>query len=152
MKTRRIPGERMINPLRDLVKYRIECIAAIVMLVLIPIMRPKRALAGLFLGAVLSLGLIAAASAQSVATCNGIPATIVGTNPGRIDGTPRDDVIVGTAGCDQIFGHGGNDTLCAGGGDDTVQWDPSDGSDVVEGEAVSIRSCSTARTPVRRSS
>jgi hypothetical protein len=143
MKTRRIPGERMINPLRDLVKYRIECIAAIVMLVLIPIMRPKRALAGLFLGAVLSLGLIAAASAQSVATCNGIPATIVGTNPGR---------IVGTAGSDQIFGHGGNDTLCAGGGDDTVQWDPSDGSDVVEGEAASIRSCSTAWTPVRRSS
>jgi predicted extracellular nuclease len=46
------------------------------------------------------------------ATCNGLPATIVGT--------PGDDVIYGTNGDDVIAGLGGNDTIYGGNGDDVI--------------------------------
>jgi Ca2+-binding RTX toxin-like protein len=45
-------------------------------------------------------------------TCDGLPATIVGT--------PGDDVIVGLAGVDDIHGNGGNDTICGGPGNDNL--------------------------------
>ncbi|MEM7275689.1 MAG: ExeM/NucH family extracellular endonuclease, partial [Actinomycetota bacterium] len=52
-------------------------------------------------------------------TCNGLPATMVGTDRGeRIFGTPGDDVIVALGGNDTVFGRGGNDTICLGDGDD----------------------------------
>ena len=89
----------------------------------------------ILLAAALGFGLIAPAAAQTWPTCNGLPATIVATNPGRIDGTDGVDVIVGTTGDDEIFGLRGDDTICGGGGNDTIVWNPGDGSDVVEGQA-----------------
>ncbi len=61
------------------------------------------------------------ADAQTVFTCNGLVATIVGT-PGadRLIGTPGPDVIVGRGGPDVIRGRGGADVICAGGGADDV--------------------------------
>lgn len=55
------------------------------------------------------------------ATCNGRPATIVGT-PGndRLDGTPGDDVIAGLGGNDRLAGLDGDDVLCGGTGDDQL--------------------------------
>ncbi|WP_412075627.1 calcium-binding protein [Streptomyces xanthophaeus] len=62
-----------------------------------------------------------AAASAAVFTCNGLPATIVGTNGAdTLTGTPLSDVIVGLGGNDTISGAGGDDTICAGGGDDTV--------------------------------
>ncbi|MBI5566980.1 MAG: ExeM/NucH family extracellular endonuclease, partial [Chloroflexi bacterium] len=46
------------------------------------------------------------------ATCNGLPATIVGT--------PGDDVLYGTNGADVIAGLGGNDTIYGGNDDDVI--------------------------------
>jgi Ca2+-binding RTX toxin-like protein len=89
--------------------------------------------------------------AQTIPTCNGLPATIVATAPGQIIGTAGDDAIVGTTGADKIFGLGGNDTICGLGGDDQITggqgndtlfgqegndtffWAPGDGSDRIEG-------------------
>jgi Ca2+-binding RTX toxin-like protein len=99
---------------------------------------------GLMITAALSLWLAAPASAQVTATCNSVPATIVGMVPGPITGTAGNDVIVGTTGVDQISGLGGDDIICAGrgddqvsggDGDDTLVWNPGDGSDVFEGQA-----------------
>jgi Ca2+-binding RTX toxin-like protein len=55
------------------------------------------------------------------ATCNGLPATIVGT-PGDdvINGTNGNDVIVGLGGNDIINGGNGNDVICGNAGDDTI--------------------------------
>jgi Ca2+-binding RTX toxin-like protein len=55
-------------------------------------------------------------------TCNGKPATIVGT-PGVdvLTGTARDDVIVTGAGRDWIAAGAGNDTICTGAGRDVIR-------------------------------
>jgi hypothetical protein len=54
-------------------------------------------------------------------TCNGIPATIVGTPGGEtLKGTPGADVIVAREGNDTIRGLGGDDIICAGKGNDIV--------------------------------
>ncbi|MEI7643741.1 MAG: putative Ig domain-containing protein [Chloroflexales bacterium] len=59
--------------------------------------------------------------AVPVPVCNGLPATIIGTNRAdRLIGTPGDDVIVGRGGDDWINGMGGNDTICGGDGNDTL--------------------------------
>ena len=59
--------------------------------------------------------------AAPVPTCNGLPATISGTNRAdRLIGTPGDDVIVGLGGDDWINGMGGNDIICGGDGNDTL--------------------------------
>lgn len=56
-------------------------------------------------------------------TCDGRPATIVGTDRNDVlDGTPGNDVIVGLGGSDTIHGRGGNDVLCA-------SWDSQDDVD-----------------------
>ena len=72
--------------------------------------------------------------------CFGAIATIVGS--GLILGTPRPDVIVGSAGVDFILSLGGHDIVCARGGEDIVFGGPGfdslfgqGGSDVVRGEA-----------------
>jgi Ca2+-binding RTX toxin-like protein len=44
------------------------------------------------------------------------------------------DLLVGGAGKDFADGQQGNDTALLGADDDTFQWDPGDGSDVVEGQ------------------
>ncbi len=56
---------------------------------------------------------VAVPTAQATSlTCDGLPATIVGT-----DGA---DVLVGSAGPDVIVGLGGNDHISGGGGDDVI--------------------------------
>jgi len=74
-------------------------------------------------------------------TCNGFPATILGTSGDDvIDGTSGMDVIVGLAGNDFIRGLGGDDRLCGGSGADQAfggegyDWlDGSPGADHLNG-------------------
>jgi hypothetical protein len=62
---------------------------------------------------------------QATPTCNGKPATIVGTdgsdNPPGAIGTKGPDVIVGLGGNDVLEGGPGNDVICGGGGNDWVE-------------------------------
>lgn len=61
------------------------------------------------------------AAAAEVVICDGLPATIVGTDgDDTLTGTEGTDVIAGLGGNDTISGLGGDDVICAGGGDDTV--------------------------------
>ncbi|MEU4770397.1 hypothetical protein AB0H12_45095 [Actinosynnema sp. NPDC023794] len=78
-------------------------------------------------GSVAALAVMAAWSVTAVPTahatpsCDGLPATIVGSADGdSLTGTNGDDVIVGLGGDDTIIGLAGNDRVCAGDGDDTV--------------------------------
>lgn len=65
-----------------------------------------------------------AAASAAVETCEGLSATITGTNGAdTLTGTSGNDVIVGLGGNDTISGLGGDDTICAGGGNDTVYGD-----------------------------
>ena len=64
--------------------------------------------------------------------CMGQDATIVMEEPGLVNGTDGDDVIVGTSGDDIIRAGAGNDIVCAGRGADTVLG--STGDDVILGE------------------
>jgi len=67
------------------------------------------------------LGVSASASSAAWPTCQGEPATIVGTDGNDLlSGTSDDDVIVGLAGDDQIRGNGGFDLICGGDGNDTL--------------------------------
>ena len=70
---------------------------------------------------------------QVVPTCNGLDATIIGTE-GRdnLRGTPGDDVIVGLGGPDRIVGLGGDDTICGGTGRDLIRG--NNGRDTIFGE------------------
>ena len=61
----------------------------------------------------------------------------------RLHGGPGDDVLLGGSGNELLFagrgndfvdGNQGADTAFLGAGDDVFQWDPGDGSDVVEGQ------------------
>lgn len=66
-------------------------------------------------------------STTSGMTCNGRPATIVGTNSADVlKGTPGPDVIYGGSGNDVIYGLGGNDTICGGNGKDDLDGGPGD--------------------------
>ena len=65
-------------------------------------------------------------------SCNGLSATIDGTDgPDVLFGTPGDDVIVGLGGDDIIFGLGGNDVICGGAGEDII--DGGDDGDWISG-------------------
>lgn len=74
-------------------------------------------------------------------TCNGVPATLVGTrNNDRLIGTSGDDVIVGRGGNDVIQGRGGNDLICGDGGNDRIDGGAGDdelrggkGDDILKG-------------------
>ncbi|MEM9513374.1 MAG: ExeM/NucH family extracellular endonuclease [Actinomycetota bacterium] len=60
-------------------------------------------------------------STPPVPTCNGLPATHVGTDGSDvIYGTNGADVIVSLGGSDTIVSFGGTDTICAGDGNDVV--------------------------------
>lgn len=75
----------------------------------------------------------APAGSQAPLTCNGLPATIVGTDGNdRLEGTPADDVIVGLAGRDVILGREGNDVVCGGPGNDVIKGGA--GNDHLEGQ------------------
>ncbi len=66
--------------------------------------------------------------------CNGLPATIIGTNGNDvINGTPGNDVIWAGPGNDTVNGLGGNDVICGGPGNDTLKG--GSGHDVLLGEA-----------------
>src|SRR6185503_2439032 len=61
----------------------------------------------------------------------------------RVDGGTGNDTILGGNGNDTLLGGDGNDfidggqgsdTVLLGAGDDVFQWDPGEGSDVVEGQ------------------
>ena len=88
--------------------------------------------------ATLTLSLVAVFMSSSVSaqnatpTCDGQPATIVGTNGDDVlRGTPHKDVIVGNGGADRIFGAAGNDVICGNGGADHIQGGP--GADLILG-------------------
>jgi Ca2+-binding RTX toxin-like protein len=49
-------------------------------------------------------------------------------------GSQGADVFLGGSGDDFIFGDNGNDVAFMGAGEDVFQWDPGDGSDVLEGQ------------------
>jgi hypothetical protein len=49
-------------------------------------------------------------------------------------GSQGADVFLGGDGDDFIFGDNGNDLALMGAGDDVFQWDPGDGSDILEGQ------------------
>ncbi len=66
--------------------------------------------------------------------CNGVPATIVGSNgPDLIMGTAGVDSIVSLGGADQITGQASDDSICSGAGNDTVNG--GDGNDYVDAGA-----------------
>jgi len=74
----------------------------------------------------------APAGAAATPTCDGVPATIVGT-PARdvLHGTSGPDVIVGLGGNDRIHGGGGDDLICGNAGQDHLRAGP--GNDTVHG-------------------
>jgi Ca2+-binding RTX toxin-like protein len=86
-----------------------------------------------------SLALFPVRAFAVVDTCNGLTATIVGTDAADVlTGTPGNDVVVAKDGNDTINGNGGNDTICAGKGVDTAatlggdDWiDGEDGNDLI---------------------
>jgi Ca2+-binding RTX toxin-like protein len=76
----------------------------------------------------------AQAAPAPAATCNGDPATLVGTaGPDVIEGTADRDVIWGGGGADVIEGSGGDDIICGGRGDDVIHGDA--GHDQIFGDA-----------------
>jgi Ca2+-binding RTX toxin-like protein len=71
---------------------------------------------------------------QPTPTCNGKPATIVGTDGGDNLGFTRGpDVIVGLGGNDDLDGGRGNDVICGGDGRDSLEG--TGGRDTLFGEA-----------------
>jgi hypothetical protein len=85
----------------------------------------------LFAGLIVAAGFPATLLAE---TCNGLQATIVGTDGNDvINGTNKMDVIVGLGGDDIINSGGGKDVVCAGDGDDIVNG--GNGGDTIFGGA-----------------
>ena len=67
-------------------------------------------------------------------SCNGLPATIVGTaGNNTINGTAGRDVIAGLGGVDTIYGKGGDDVICGGDGNDEIEGGA--GNDYLDGGA-----------------
>jgi Tol biopolymer transport system component len=72
---------------------------------------------------------------QSIFTCGGRQATIVGSDSGeKLRGTKKPDVIVANGGKDRIKGLGGNDRICGGAGRDRVAGGKG-GKDLCRGQA-----------------
>ena len=69
--------------------------------------------------------------AQAVPICFGQPATILGTG-GQVDGTPGDDVIVGSDGVDHVDAYEGDDRICVGKGNE-FSVDAGPGRDRISG-------------------
>jgi Tol biopolymer transport system component len=73
-------------------------------------------------------------STASVPTCQGVPATAVGTSAAdEFEGGPGPDVYVGLGGGDTVRTMGGADRVCAGRGNDSVAG--GSGNDVLLGQA-----------------
>jgi Ca2+-binding RTX toxin-like protein len=71
---------------------------------------------------------------QAPPPCNGLTATIVGTEGrDRLIGTPGPDVIVGQDGDDTVIGNRGNDVICGGDGWDSLTG--GQGKDTLLGQA-----------------
>jgi len=71
---------------------------------------------------------------QAPPTCDGLAATIVGTNGSEeLDGTRGPDVIVGLGGDDWFHGNRGNDVICGGRGADYLEG--ANGKDTLLGQA-----------------
>lgn len=71
--------------------------------------------------AVITGSFVAAPVAYATETCDGLTATIEGTDGGdTINGTNGADVIAGLGGDDIINGLDGADTICGGAGSDTI--------------------------------
>lgn len=88
---------------------------------------------GLTAALCLSLLPIALARGAAGATCNGLTATIVGTDGNdRLTGTAASDVIVGLAGRDVIEGADADDVICGGSGNDRLFG--ASGEDVLRGQ------------------
>ncbi len=74
-------------------------------------------------------------------TATNLPAGVVqltldgGAGNDNILGSQGADTILGGDDNDFVIGDNGNDTAFLGNGDDIFQWDPGDGSDIVEGQA-----------------
>ena len=67
-----------------------------------------------------------------VVTCQGVPATIIGTQGNDIlDGTEGNDVISGLGGKDVIIGYGGDDIICGNDGNDNLRG--YSGNDILDG-------------------
>ncbi len=78
-------------------------------------------------------GILIPSASAAAPRCDGVRATIVGTNRADvIVGTDRKDVIVGLGGSDTIRGRDRGDLICAGSGNDVVKG--GDGIDVLFGE------------------
>ncbi len=85
--------------------------------------------------AVLSLGtvFVAAPTQAAVATCKGLPATIIGTvADDELVGTPLTDVVQLGAGNDRFSDLGGHDVICGGPGSDIIAG--GEGSDYIQGD------------------
>ncbi len=92
--------------------------------------KTKKATAGRQVGVLAAAVLVAtalaplassAARAAGVPTCQGEPATIVGTPRGEtLIGTPGPDVILARGGDDVVRARGGDDLVCGGGGADVL--------------------------------
>jgi Ca2+-binding RTX toxin-like protein len=77
--------------------------------------------------------LVAAPSQAAVASCKGLPATIVGTvADDELVGTPLPDVVQLGAGNDRFSDLGSGDVICGGPGNDTIAG--GDGSDYIQGD------------------
>jgi Ca2+-binding RTX toxin-like protein len=73
-------------------------------------------------------------AAGDAPTCQGMPATLVGTDDGDVlSGTPGHDLIVGLGGNDKLSGLAGNDLICGGPGKDTLKG--GKGNDKLYGKA-----------------
>jgi len=80
----------------------------------------KTLLLSLLAAAAVSIG-AAGSTAATFPTCQGEPATKIGTPADdTITGTDDDDVIVGLGGNDTIVGGGGFDLICGGDGNDSI--------------------------------
>ncbi len=83
---------------------------------------------------VYALGRALDLASTATPSCEGKPATIIGTQgDDTIDGTAGIDVIVGRAGDDLIRGLAGDDLICGGPGDDIARGGP--GSDGIDGDS-----------------
>ncbi len=95
-------------------------------------MRSIALLASLAVVAVVLAAPVASAG-QTPPTCNGLAATIVGTDgPDFIEGTPGPDVIHAGAGKDFIFAGAGDDVICGAGGHDRIYG--QEGHDIIRGD------------------
>jgi hypothetical protein len=91
-------------------------------------------------GNVEETGVSGLGGADTIAGQNGIAGitnmTIDGNDgDDRLSGTDDGELIRGGDGDDFLDGNRGEDDVNGGSGDDTFQWDPGDGSDIVEGRA-----------------